>query len=189
MSVCLSLPVLVTAALLLLAGLAGWLAWRVAPARRRRFAPFRQPHKALVVLVDALQRQAGLLQAVGRHVEAAREAGLEVVCLRTREESASPDSQAGEPRALDFSGQVAAAPLFTVDSPDAFDCEEFAAFLLALQIDELYLAGGGPLLDVHATARSAMERGYKVGVLLDAIDVRGAEAAHGLARALAFAEE
>lgn len=169
------LPELLSFALLQLLFFLAWLAWRSSPGRQGQIGPYRQARKALVVLEPAAQQ--GAVQAhLAAHVAAARDAGLEVVGVESAVMRGPSAGWSGRLRAMDFSEQ-AALPMFCATEKDAFESEEFEAFLLALKVDELYLAGGGPEFDIHRTARSAMVRGYKVSVLINAIDVYGGPAA------------
>lgn len=170
-----NLPELLAVLLLQLLVFLAWRAWRAGPGRHNAIGPYRQARKALVVLEPAAQQ--GAVQAhLAAHVAAARDAGLEVVGVESAVMRGSAQAWSGKLRAMDFSEQ-AALPMFCVTEKDAFESEEFEAFLLALKVDELYLAGGGPEFDIHRTARSAMARGYKVSVLINAIDVYGGPAA------------
>lgn len=181
-----SLPALLTLGLLQLLLFSAWQVYRLAPARQRRIVPYRQPRKALLLL-DPGGSAEGVIGLLAMHVKAARDAGLEVVVLESPTQRHSSGGDTEEARAMLLSGQVVDVPVFCVAARDGFVCEAFEAFLLAGQIDELYLAGGGAELDVHATARSAMARGYKVSVLLNAIRMANAEAVTGIEQALAYA--
>lgn len=67
-------------------------------------------------------------------------------------------------RLLMMSGQV-----FSRSHWDAFSNPDFEAFLASRQVSELYIAGIDALYTVYATAQGALQRGYKVTIINDAV--------------------
>jgi nicotinamidase/pyrazinamidase len=59
--------------------------------------------------------------------------------------------------------------VFTKPKGDAFSNPVFEAFLIEHQIDELYLSGLDAEFCVYHTAKGAVNRGYRVNILTDAI--------------------
>jgi nicotinamidase/pyrazinamidase len=62
--------------------------------------------------------------------------------------------------------------LFPKPRSDAFSNPEFGKFLIDFQVDELYLVGLDADGCVHATARGALNRGYAVNIITDAVVLR-----------------
>ena len=65
--------------------------------------------------------------------------------------------------------------IFPKPKSDAFSNSLFEAFLIEHQVNELYLVGLDADGCVHNTARGALNRGYKVNIIKDAIVLREEE--------------
>jgi len=120
---------------------------------------------------------APMLAAANRLVENARSLGVELVYV---ESGASPEG------ALDPRLQHPNGPVFRKERADAFSNPELEAFLQSRAVDHLLLAGVFAERSVYYTAAGAMNRGYKVQVVRDAVagasDARRAHALGALER-------
>ncbi len=120
---------------------------------------------------------APMLAAANRLVENARSLGVELVYV---ESGAPPDGEL-HPRLRHPSG-----PVFRKDRADAFSNPELDRFLQSRAVDHLLLAGSFAERSVYYTAEGAMNRGYKVQVVRDAVaggsDERRANALAALER-------
>ncbi|MRR10465.1 cysteine hydrolase [bacterium] len=80
---------------------------------------------------------------------------------------------AGTPgAALDARLRRVSDDVFTKQRSDAFSNPELERFLSARRVDRLYLCGIDGAHCVLATARGGRNRGYKVTLLEDCVDVR-----------------
>ncbi len=68
--------------------------------------------------------------------------------------------------------QIAGAPDFPKERSDGFSNPALDEWLRAHQVDELYLVGLDAEYCVNRTARGALNRGYKVHVIRDAVTTR-----------------
>jgi nicotinamidase-related amidase len=120
---------------------------------------------------------AQMLAAANRLVENARSLGVELVYV---ESGATPDGE------LDPRLQHPSGPVFRNDRADAFSNPELDEFLQSRAVDHLLLAGVFAERSVYYTAEGAMNRGYKVQVVRDAVaggsDARRAHALGALER-------
>ena len=101
-----------------------------------------------------------MLAATNRLVESARPLGVEVVYV-TSESPAGGD--------LDSRLRTGAGPVFAKRRADAFSNTELDRFLRSRAIDHLVIVGAFADRCVYFTARGAMNRGYKVKIVSDAI--------------------
>jgi nicotinamidase/pyrazinamidase len=120
---------------------------------------------------------AAMLAATNRLVESARSLGVELVYVR------SDASAGGE---LDSRLQHPSGPVFRKGRADAFSNPELDQFLRSRAVDHLVLAGVFADASVYYTAEGAMNRGYKVKVVRDAVastsDARRVHALEALQR-------
>jgi nicotinamidase-related amidase len=120
---------------------------------------------------------APMLVAANRLVENARSLGVELVYV---ESGARPEGE------LDPRLQRPSGPLFRKERADAFSNPELDRFLQSRAVDHLLLAGVFAERSVYFTAAGAMNRGYKVQVVRDAVaggsDARRAHALEALER-------
>jgi nicotinamidase-related amidase len=97
-----------------------------------------------------------MLAAANRLVENARSLGVELVYVHS----------GGE---LDPRLQHPSGPVFRKDRADAFSNPELDKFLQSRAVDHLLLAGAFAERSLYYTAEGAMNRGYKVEVVRDAV--------------------
>ena len=125
----------------------------------------------------AQSQVAPMLAATNPLVENARSLGVELVYVR----SESPAGGELDSRLLQPSG-----PVFRKDRADAFSNPELDQFLRSHAVDHLVLAGVFADASVYYTAEAAMNRGYKVKVVRNAVaaatDARRARALEALRR-------
>jgi len=108
-----------------------------------------------------------------------REQGLPVIHIRHAmpAEMQIPYLVSGSPGA-EIHPSVAPLPeedVFTKQFPSAFSAPEFGALLQAQGIKNLLICGMMTHMCVSATARAAMERGFKVSIIQDACTTRALE--------------
>jgi nicotinamidase/pyrazinamidase len=108
----------------------------------------------------AQSQVAPMLAAANSLVENARSLGVELVYVR----SESPAGGELDSRLLQPSG-----PVFRKDRADAFSNPQLDQFLRSHAVDHLVLAGVFADASVYYTAEAAMNRGYKVQVVRDAV--------------------
>ncbi|HSD10259.1 MAG TPA: cysteine hydrolase [Candidatus Binatia bacterium] len=103
---------------------------------------------------------AAMLAATNRLVENARSLGVELVYVRS-------EAPAGD--GTDSRLENPGAPVFRKQRADAFSNPELDQFLRSRAVDHLVLAGASAEASIYYTAEGAMNRGYKVKVLGDAV--------------------
>ena len=172
-----------------LAGAAGYLVRGMfLPTRGRRIAPYLQPKKALLVL-DIQESGHGpdlpfpahtplgrMISNVNLLVEAFNGSGHAVAYVRQVFRSSLISRLHGgrilagrlEPRICRWV-KVVNRNDFVKDRTDAFSNRDLERFLIEHQVDELYLVGLDAAFCVYFTARGALNRGYRVTVVKDAV--------------------
>lgn len=98
--------------------------------------------------------------ATNRLVEKASPLGVDVVYVESR------PSPAGGPEARPVRGK---APIFAKGRADAFSNPDLDRYFRSRSIDHLVLAGTSVDRSIYYTAEGAMNRGYKVKVVGDAV--------------------
>lgn len=157
--------------------------------RGRRIDHYPEPRQALVVLdiqegytgtdhrqpVTASPPQ-GLIATVNRLIERAAAAGVEVVYIRQVFSSnlfvrLHGGRQQGRV-VIDRRIKVINSNDFAKNRTDAFSSHPFERLLIDRQVNELYLVGVDAAYCVYYTALGALQRGYRVTVLSDAVRTR-----------------
>ena len=155
----------------------------------KKILPYDTPHKALLVLdlqegyggtnprqPATAPAAGGLLDTVNRLIVTAAETGMEVVYVRQvfsnnmfvrmhggrRVEKVIVDRRIVKINTNDFEKS----------RTDAFSSRDLERFLVEHQVDELYLTGVDAAFCVYYTALGALNRGYKVAVVRDAVASR-----------------
>lgn len=62
--------------------------------------------------------------------------------------------------------------VFSKPKPDAFSNPDLERFLISHRVDELYIVGLDAEYCVHATAQGALNRGYRVNIVVDGVLLR-----------------
>jgi nicotinamidase-related amidase len=155
----------------------------------RRIAAYPKPGRALVVL-DIQEGYAGtgpgqpvtappagsLIGTVNRVIEKAALTGMEVAYFRQVFGSSLLVRLHGGKRrgrvVIDRRVKVINDNDFEKNRTDAFSNRRFEQFLVDRQVNELYLAGVDAAYCVYYTALGALNRGYKVTVITDAVRSR-----------------
>ena len=155
----------------------------------RNIAVYPNPHKALVVLdiqegysgtdarrpVTALPAT-GMIAAVNRLIDMAAESGVEVAYIRQVFSNNLFVRLHGGKRAgkviIDRRVKVINGNDFEKNRTDAFSNRQFEQLLIDKQVDELYLVGVDAAYCVYYTALGALNRGYRVTVITDAVASR-----------------
>lgn len=187
---------LLTAAAVAIAATAGVLAyWRMFRATRgKRIATYPAPGKALLVLdlqegyadaagraVVTIRPATRLTETVNRLIDWAERTGVEVAYVRQVFGSSLLLRLHGGRRVgrvvVDRRIRVANANDFEKHRTDAFSSRALERLLVDRQVDELYLVGVDAAYCVLRTALGALNRGYQVSVVTDAVasrhDLRG----------------
>jgi nicotinamidase/pyrazinamidase len=159
--------------------------------RGKKIARYPEPRKALVVLdiqegymgtdnrqpVTAPPPQ-GLIATVNRLIERAAEAGVEVVYIRqVFSNNLFVRLHGGRQQGrvvIDRRIKVINSSDFEKNRTDAFSSCPFEQFLIDRQVDELCLVGVDAAYCVYYTALGALQRGYRVTVVSDAVKSRKA---------------
>jgi nicotinamidase-related amidase len=159
--------------------------------RGKKIARYLEPRKALVVLdiqegymgtdhrqpVTAPPPQ-GLIATVNRLIERAAEAGVEVVYIRqVFSNNLFVRLHGGRQQGrvvIDRRIKVINSNDFAKNRTDAFSSCTFEQFLIDRQVDELCLVGVDAAYCVYYTALGALQRGYRVTVVSDAVKSRKA---------------
>ncbi len=127
-----------------------------------RIGVYDHPQVALVVMdaqQDFLEDHAEpVLGAVNQSIDRAPRFGVDVIYVRS-EPGAEVDPRIG--KAHDH--------VFTKGRSDAFSNADFDAYLRGREIDHLVLVGARADSSIYYTALGAMNRGYKVKVVSDAV--------------------
>jgi nicotinamidase/pyrazinamidase len=159
------------------------------PTTGPRIAAYTEPSKALLV-IDVQEDFTGLkgkqpvpyknsedqIAAVNKLIGKASRSGFQVVYIRhlysdnlisrlfiRRGIEGHPGTE------LDARIKAINANVFTKKISDAFSNPQLGEFLIAHQVNELYLTGLDGVYCVHKTAWGGMNRGYKVSVVTDAV--------------------
>lgn len=178
---------------LVVATIAGAIAYVATPTRGEHIANYAAPRKALLVIdiqedyTGAMAKPpfpyknaAALIAATNAAVQRAATHGMVVVYVRQEFDGfwgrlisrvfAHETALKGSPGAgLDRRVLVLSSNDFSKPKGDAFSNPALGAFLVQQQVDELYLAGLDAQYCVHNTAKGALNRGYRVHILTDAI--------------------
>lgn len=182
----------------LLAGLAGLALflgllalWNMfIPTRGKRIGRYPHPAKALLVM-DIQESSNGkaavidlpadtpfgrMVKAVNRLIESFDSAGMEVAYVRqvfsrnfiTRLHGGRILSGSIEPRICRWITVINSND-FAKNRTDAFSSRQLERFLIDRQVDEVFLVGLDAAFCVYYTALGALNRGYRVTVVSDAI--------------------
>jgi nicotinamidase/pyrazinamidase len=154
--------------------------------RGRKISRYPEPRKALVVLdlqegysgTNARQPvtippATGLIATVNRLIGMAAESGMEVAYVRQVFSNNLFVRLHGGRRQgrviIDRRIKVINGNDFEKNRTDAFSNRQFEQLLIDRQVDELYLVGVDAAFCVYYTALGALNRGYKVTVVTDAV--------------------
>lgn len=154
------------------------------PTRGKRIGPYPEPKKALLVL-DVQEGSNGpvrgrsfeaMIKTINRLVEQFSASGMEVAYVRqvfgnnliVRLHGGRILAERMEPR-LDRRLLVANDNDFCKNRTDAFANKRLEQFLIDRQVDEVCLVGVDAAFCVYYTARGALNRGYRVTVVKDAV--------------------
>jgi nicotinamidase-related amidase len=157
--------------------------------RGRRIALYQNPRKALVVLdiqegySGTATRQpvtappaTGMLATVNRLIDLAAETGMEVAYIRQVFSNNLFVRLHGGRRTgkviIDRRIKVINNNNFVKNRTDAFSNRQFEQLLIDRQVNELYLVGVDAAFCVYYTALGALNRGYRVIVVIDAVASR-----------------
>ena len=157
------------------------------PTEGPTIATYPQPRAALVI-IDVQEDFTGprarwpyadgdrLVNAANGLIDRATAAGLEVVYVQNRYDDPSlllrlhDMNLPGQPGTeLDARLKRANDHVFPKDRGDAFANPDLQAFLAGRQVDRLFLAGLDAAHCVSSTAQGALNRGYRVSVVRDAV--------------------
>jgi nicotinamidase-related amidase len=157
--------------------------------RGRKIAPYPNPRKALVVLdiqegysgTEARRPvtappATGMLATVNRLIDMASESDMEVAYIRQVFSNSLFVRLHGGRRVgkvmIDRRIKVINGNDFEKNRTDAFSNRRFEQLLIDRQVDELYLTGVDADYCVYYTAIGALNRGYRVVVVTDAVASR-----------------
>ena len=163
------------------------------PTHGKPIAHYEQPQKALLV-IDVQEDFTGttakppfpypeseqLIETVNRITEAAYRENIPIIYIRQEMDGfpgemlsnliAGGIAIKGNPGTqIDKRVSVISDHIFPKHRSDAFSNPKFEAFLIKNQVNELILIGLDADGCVHATARGALNRGYTVSVVTDAV--------------------
>ncbi len=162
------------------------------PTQGAKIAAYSKPQKALLV-IDVQEDYTGLkgkqpvlypnvepqITVINETISKASKAGVRVVYIRQIfddnfiSQLLGGRTVEGKPGAeLDARVNVISRNDFTKKFSDAFSNPQLDAFLIGDQVNELYLVGLDAAYCVYNTAKGALNRGYKVTVVKDAIMTR-----------------
>jgi nicotinamidase/pyrazinamidase len=171
---------------LLLAAVAMVVRSMFTATRGKKIARYPTPRKALVVLdlqegyrgtnhrqPVTIPPATGLIATVNRLIDSAALAGMEVAYIRqvfgnnlfVRLHGGSKQGRV----VIDRRVKVVNGNDFEKNRTDAFSNGAFGQLLIDRQVDELYLVGVDAAFCVYYTALGALNRGYKVTVVTDAV--------------------
>ncbi len=174
---------------LLVAVFGGRLAWQMTPTKGEPVGPYDTPNSALLV-IDLQEDLTGvtasspypykdadaLIASVNTLINLAQTKGCPVVYIRQEYNSPldlpfSGGRLAGNTpgAAIDSRMNVLGSNIFVKVRSDAFSNPSLERFLAEKQIDHLYVAGIDAAACVHNTSKGALNRGYKVTAISDAI--------------------
>lgn len=154
--------------------------------RGRKIAAYPDPRKALVVLdiqegyTGTATRQpvtrpptSGMLFIVNSLIEKATESGMEVAYIRQVFSNNLFVRLHGGRRQgrviIDRRIKMINDNDFEKNRTDAFSSRQFEQFLIDKHVNELYLVGVDAAYCIYYTALGALNRGYKVAVIADAV--------------------
>ncbi len=183
------LLLLVAVVLALLAVLALFVRAMFVATRGRRIAPYPDPRRALLVLDlqagyggTANRRPVTSLPATGLHatvnrlIDKAVASGMEVAYVRQVFGNDLIVRLHGGRRQgrviIDRRVKVVNGNDFEKNRTDTFSNRKFEQFLIDRQVDELYLVGVDAAYCVYYTALGALNRGYRVTAVSDAVASR-----------------
>ncbi len=159
------------------------------PTQGAKIANYAKPQKALLV-IDVQEDFTGLkgkqpvpykgaepqIAAINDLIDRASKAGFKIAYIRNiygdnfltrlfigRDIEGTPGTE------MDARIKMVNGNDFTKKISDAFSNPQLDAFLVSNQVNELYLAGLDAACCVYNTAKGALNRGYKVKVVRDAI--------------------
>jgi nicotinamidase-related amidase len=155
----------------------------------RKIATYPDPHKALVVLdlqegyAGTNTRQpvtippaTGMISTVNRLIDHAAASGMEIAYFRqVFGNNLIVRLHGGRKRGkviIDRRIKVINDNDFEKNRTDAFSNRQFEQLLIDRHVDELYLVGVDAAYCVYYTALGALNRGYKVAVVTDAVASR-----------------
>ncbi len=163
------------------------------PTQGAKIAAYAGPQKALLV-IDVQEDYSGLkgkqpvlyprvepqIAAINGLIDKASKSGARVVYIRQICDDNFISRTLGGGRAiagkpgteLDPRIRVVSKNDFTKKFSDAFSNPQLGEFLVTNQVNELYLVGLDAAYCVYNTAKGALNRGYKVKVVKDAIMTR-----------------
>lgn len=162
------------------------------PTQGAKIAAYASPQKALLV-IDVQEDYTGLkgkppilypnaesqIAAINGLIDKASKAGVKVVYIRQIFDDnvvtrlMGGRTVEGKPGVeLDSRINVVSKNDFTKKVSDAFSNPRLDAFLIGNQVNELYLVGLDAAYCVYNTAKGALNRGYKVTIVKDAIMTR-----------------
>ena len=130
------------------------------PTSGARIPVYERPQVALVVIGGKVPAPDGdpMLAATNRLIDNARPLGVELVYLR------GATGAAGDPRVRAANDQV-----FASARGDAFSNPELDRFFRSRAVDHLVLTGLAGEPSIELTGQGALNRGYKVMVVSDAV--------------------
>jgi len=160
------------------------------PTRGKRIGPYLHPTQALLVMdiqesgssnrpplpLSSSTPLGAMIAAANRAIDRFDQAGLEVAYIRqvfgndlvTRLHGGRILAGRLEPR-IDRRVRIVNGNDFKKNRTDAFANPDLERFLIDRQVDELYLVGLDAAFCVYYTALGALNRGYRVTVLEDAV--------------------
>jgi nicotinamidase-related amidase len=155
----------------------------------RKISPYPNPRKALIVLdiqegysgkeirqPATASPATGMIATVNRLIDMASESDMEVAYIRQVFDSNLIVRLHGGKRAgkvmIDRRIKVINKNDFEKNRTDAFSNRQFEQLLIDRQVDELYLVGVDAAFCVYYTALGALNRGYRVVVVTDAVTSR-----------------
>jgi nicotinamidase-related amidase len=155
------------------------------PTRGEQIAEYENPNSALVVLhlqndVTNWTSRYGdtreFIDSVNQAIASAEEDGMEIIYIRQIQRNpifwlgTGGRLRAGtEGVELDDSLKLVNDNIFDKHISDAFSSREFEEFLIASEVDTLYLVGADARGCVYITAQGGLNRGYNVNVIEEAI--------------------
>ena len=169
------------------------------PTKGNKITHYQNPQKAVFV-IDIQEDFTGttakppfpykdsrqLIETVNKITEAASKQGIPVIYIRQELDGfignlisnifAGGISKKGNPGTeIDKRVNIVSSNIFPKLKSDAFSNQKLEEYLTANQINELYLTGLDAAGCVHNTALGALNRGYAVNIIQDAIVLRQVE--------------
>jgi nicotinamidase-related amidase len=155
------------------------------PTAGARISDYPNPQKALLIIDvqnDSLKHDfkntEAMIAAINQTIAKAASAGWEIIYIKTEypcygyqtHKIAIPFGHNTPGAEIDRRIKIASDNIFTKWKGDAMSNKELNDFLISKQINELYLTGVDGLQCVLFTLLGALNRGYKVHVIREAID-------------------